>query len=186
MKPLKIVLDVQHMGKPHNPLDRGAVCGDLIEANLCLEYASIAYKTLTVLGHHPFLLTHGYYGQRAAFANQIGTDLYLALHLNSAAKPPKTHYALVEISEYAWQTTFHFAQHLANIFGQKLPVAANQVGEIWKNQRGWSCINRVAAPALILEPCFINHSDSRDLLLHESWKISAGIVGAIKTFDWGV
>ncbi len=184
MKPLKIVLDVQHMGKPHKPLDRGAVCGNLVESDLCLEYASIAYKTLTTLGHHPFLLTHGYYSQRASFAGLVRADLYLACHLNSFDPPPTTNYALVEISEYGGELTRSFAQYLVDIFGDQLPVKRPRIRIVRKEERGWSCINRVAAPALILEPCFINHPASRELLQHDIWRISAAIVSAIKTFDW--
>lgn len=186
MKPLKIVLDVQHMGKPHKPLDRGAVCGNLVESDLCLQYATAAYKKLTTMGHYPFLLTHGYYSQRAAFANQIGADIFLACHLNSFDPPPETNYALVEISELAGDITRNFAQYLVDIFGGELPVKRPRIHIIKKKERGWSCISRVAAPALILEPCLINHPDSRELLQHDIWKISAAIVSAIKTFGWDI
>lgn len=177
----RIVISCDHGGKPHNPLDRGAVYGNLIEANLCLEYASVAYKLLTEAGFEPFLVTSGYYGQRAAFANQINADLYLACHLNSSPKPPGTHYSLIEISEYSGTETRAFAQYLSDIFGQKLPVDAGKFWEIKKNQRGWSCINRVKAPALLLEPLFINRLGSfvtKDMVL-----IGEAIAEAVEGFD---
>ncbi len=185
MKPKKIVLDVQHMGKPHNPSDRGATCNGLVEADFCLEYALIAYRCLASLGHKPFLITHDYYRQRAAFANLIKADLYLACHLNSSERPPTHPYALVEFTEYAGPITRQFAQHLAQIFGQNLPVETSKVHCIRKGERGWSCINRVAAPALLLEPLFINHHASQELLINKTWLISAAIVNAVKTFEWG-
>ena len=185
MKSLRVVLDVQHMGKPHNPLDRGVIHGDLVEANLCLKYASVAHTVLTKLGHHPFLLTYDYYGQRAEFANRINADLYLACHLNSWHRPPDKNYALIEITELAGSITRQFAHYLAEIFGSRLPVSKPEVRDIPISGRGWSCINRVKAPALILEPCFINHHRSQQLLAKDIWIISDAIVYAIKTFDWG-
>jgi N-acetylmuramoyl-L-alanine amidase len=179
----KIVLDVQHMGKPHNPLDRGAVCGNLIEANLCLEYARIAYQVLTASGFEPFLVTSGYYGQRAAFANAIDADLYLACHLNSSEETPKTHYSLVEISEHAGEITRKFAEYLIESFTAKLPVEKGEVWEIKKGGRGWSCINRVKAPALLLEPVFINHPTTIQGLKTKAYQIADSITYTIKTFN---
>lgn len=176
----RIVISVDHGGKPHNPLDRGAVYGNLIEASLCLEYASVAYKALTEVAFEVFLVTSGNYGQRAAFANQINADLYLACHLNSSPKPPSTHYSLIEISEFAGPVTRDFAQRLADIFKQRLPVDASKVWEIKKNQRGWSCINRVRAPALLLEPLFINKLGS--LVTKDMVLIGEAIVEVVKGF----
>lgn len=177
----RIVLDCQHMGKPHRPLDRGAVYGNLAEANLCLEYASVAYKALTASGFEPFLVTSSYYGQRAAFANQINADLYLACHLNSFSSLPRVHYSLVEISEYAGQVTRSFAQHLAGIFEDKLPVDESKIWEIKKGERGWTCINRVRAPALLLEPLFINRLGS--LVTKDMVLIGEAIAEAVKGFN---
>ena len=184
MNQLKIVLDVQHMGKPHKPKDRGAVFEGLVESDLCLKYASFAYLALTKLGHHPFLLTSGYYSQRAAFANQIEADLYLACHLNSFQPAPKNNYSLVEATELAGQTTRAFADHIANIFQNRLPVSSSRVNYIKKDERGWSCINRVKAPAVLLEPCFINHPDSQKLLTSEICQIGQCIVSAVQLFNW--
>jgi len=181
----RIILDVQHMGKPHNPLDRGAACGDMVEANLCLEYARIAYQVLTATkGFEPFLVTSGSYGQRAAFANAIDTDLYLACHLNSSEIPPNINYSLVEISEYAGEITRKFAEYLMESFTAKLPVEKGEVWEIKKGGRGWSCINRVKAPALLLEPLFINHPCSVECFGTKMYKIADVIVYAIKTFKY--
>lgn len=177
-----IVLDVQHMGKPHNPLDRGATHRDLIESDLCLQYASQVFKQLTALWYKPFLITHSYYGQRAIFANQIEADLYLACHLNSSERPPNKNYSLVEISEYAGQTTHSFAQHLVCAFKEKLPVDKSTVKIIREGERGWSCINRIKAPALLLEPFFINYPEIHDHVTKHIWQVSDAIVHAVKTF----
>ncbi len=177
----KIVLDVQH-GFKFRKYDPGATHGDLIEAKLCLEYASVAYHTLTAAGHEVFLVTSGSYGQRAAWANQINTDLYLSCHLNSSEVPPTTHYPLVEISEYAGELTRAFAQYLVDVFGQRLPVERSRIKIIKNGERGWGCINRVKAPALLLEPMFINRLGShvtQDMVL-----IGKAIAEAVEGFNY--
>ena len=119
-------------------------------------------------------------GQRAARANQIWADLYLALHLNSSKIPPSNPYSLIEISEYSGQVTRSFAQHLADTFRQKLPVVTSKVWELRKNERGWGCISRVKAPALLLEPMFINCLGS--LVTKDMVLIGEAIAEAVEGF----
>lgn len=176
----RIVLDVQHGFKSQKPYDPGAVYGDRIEAKLCLEYAKVAHSHLTAAGFETFLITSGSYRQRAAWANQIKADLYLACHLNSSEIPPQTHYSLVEISEYAGEVTKLFAQYLVDIFGLKLPVQRSRIHIIKKGERGWRCINRVQAPALLLEPLFINCLGS--LVTKDMVLIGEAIVEAVEGF----
>lgn len=177
----RIVISVDHMGKPHRPFDRGAVYGNLIEADLCLEYANIAARSLTALGIETFLRTSDYYGQRAAFANQINADLYLSCHLNSFRSLPRVHYSLVEISQYAGQITRSFAQHIAGVFEDKLPVDESKVWEIKKGGRGWTCIDRVRAPALLFEPLFINCMGS--LVTKDMVLVGEAIAEAVEGFN---
>lgn len=176
----RIVISVDH-GFKFRKYDPGAVYNGHVEAKLCLEYASVAYHALTAAGHEVFLVTSGFYFQRAAWANQINADLYLACHLNSSKIPPSNPYSLIEISEYSGRVTRAFSQHLADTFRQKLPVVTSKVWEIKKNERGWGCINRVRAPALLLEPMFINclgSSATKDMLL-----IGKTIAEAVEGFD---
>lgn len=185
----KIVLDVQHMGKPHRSMDRGAVTYQrnrpLYESDFCLEYASKVYRALSyATSYEPFLLTHGSYGDRARFANDIGADLYLACHLNSSRRLPTSHYSMIEISEYAGEVTRAFAEKLKVEFFDNLPVQASKVKIISKNQRGWSCINRVKAPALLLEPVFLNHPDGFKLVQNRMHKLVMCIVEAIRDFNY--
>lgn len=186
-KPLKIVISVDHMGKPHRPHDRGAIaqtCINTTEADLCLEYAQFVYKSLTELGHSPFLVTHGTYGYRAAFSNQIEADLYFACHLNSSEIPPRNNYSLLELYRPG-KLTRRFANHLSDVFAERLPVYKSEVKTI-KNRtdRGAACINRVKAPAILLEPLFLNHPDGIKYLINNPTGISEAIVSAIITFGW--
>lgn len=175
----RIVISVDH-GFKSRKYDPGAVFGDLIEAKLCLEYASVAYHALTAAGHEVFLVTSGSYHQRAIWANQIGVDLYLSCHLNSSKVPPTTHYSLVEISGHAGELTKDFAQHMVNVFGQRLPVERPRIRILKQGKKGYTCINKVKAPALLLEPMFINRLDihaTKDMLL-----IGKAIAEAVEGF----
>lgn len=185
-KSLIIALEVGHMGKPHKLLDRGAPGPSIYsESDYALSYATVAFEALTRLGHRPYLITSGSYGKRAAESNQINADLHFSCHLNSSEIPPTTHHSLVEISEYSGDLTRKFAQHLADTFRYKLPVEDSGVRIIKKKERGWWCINRIKAPAFLLEPVFINHLLGQQLLENDIWLISNCIVSAIKLFNWG-
>lgn len=178
----RIFISVDH-GFKSRKYDPGAIFGDLIEAKLCFEYASVAYYALTAAGHEVFLVTSGSYGQRAAWANQIGADLYLSCHLNSSKVPPTTHYPLVAISEFHGDITKDFAQHMVNVFGQSLPVERPRIRIFKQGEKGHTCINKVKAPALLLEPMFINRLGScatKDMLL-----IGKAIAEAVEGFSYG-
>ncbi len=201
MKPLKIVLSVGHMGKPatidkpNNPLSMGAefvkeaIPGKhsrrtLKEAYVCLAYATQAYKSLSEAGHHPFLLTHDFYSKRAEFSNRINADLYLSCHLNSSETPPDNPYGLVEIAYNAGDITKKFARHLVDMFPCALPVMTGKVKQLNEGERGFACIGKVRAPALLIEPLFGNTEDGFAQISKYPDVIGSLIAKAIKTFDW--
>jgi N-acetylmuramoyl-L-alanine amidase len=186
MKINKIVLDVQHMGKPHNPVDRGAfnASAGLIESDLCLKYASIAYQVLTAKGFEPFLVTSGYYGFRAGFSNQIEADLYIACHLNSFGGGLDKNYGLIEVSEYAGDNTVIIAGELMDSLIERKVVKTAHVRKIKKGKRGWTCINRVKAPAILFEPLFISHPELLEYDIKKNlYVISSAIVDAVENFN---
>lgn len=188
-KPLKIVLDVQHMGKPHRPLDRGATFSAALkihEAYCALEYAHCAAQALTDAGHHVFLMTSGTYKDRALRANKIGADMYFACHLNSSEQPPETHYSLVEISELAGPLTRRFAPYLAKVLESRLKgVDTGKTKTIKRGERGWTCFNWVKGPAVLFEPVFINHEAGQRIIINGGWDIGQAISSAVALFDWG-
>lgn len=51
----RIVLDVQHLGQPQKPNDRGACYKEFRETDLALEYAILAFQQLTGTGYETFL-----------------------------------------------------------------------------------------------------------------------------------
>lgn len=181
---ITIAIDIQHIGKPHNPHDRGAVAFHKMrtEAYICLDYGTQLFQRLSREGFRTFLLSSGTYKQRALFANQNNVDLYLALHMNSSKVPPTRNQSIVEYSELAGAETQKIAQMLATRFEQRLPVADGSVRKIKRNARGWSCISWVKASALLLEPLFINHESYLTGLVTEAhlYLISDCILDTIK------
>lgn len=182
----KIVLDCQHMGKPHNPLDRGARYKEFIESDICLQYASDLFKILTEDGFQPFLVTSGYYRNRAKFANAIKADVYLALHLNSSEEPPQRNHSMVEILECSGKVTYALADQISRQFEDDLDchIQFSRVKILLPGDRGYSCINRVAPPALLLEPLFINHPESVSVFDNDAYSIAYSLSKALKSFDW--
>lgn len=183
-KKLKIAISVDHMGKPNKPLDRGACYHHVNESDLCMGYAFELYKELTKTGHSPLLLCDGTYKGRAIRANNFKADLYLSCHLNSSETPPRNPYSMVEISELSGPTTKRFADYLKACFKLELPVEDSRVWHIKRNQRGWRCISGVIAPALLLEPLFMNDSKGFKIALNYPAAIADCIADAINSFDW--
>jgi hypothetical protein len=82
---VKIAIDVQHLGKPHAPADRGAV-GRVEEAYLSTLYGLALDRELRRLGHEVLWLGCGTYPERWAIADGWGARVYLALHCNAGAR----------------------------------------------------------------------------------------------------
>jgi hypothetical protein len=205
MNPITIMISVDHIGKPptesklDNPLNRGATHQfskkDILyaEADLAHQYAFGLFRRLTgdAIHHkfpfHPFLLTHGYYPQRGAFANQYNANLYLSCHINSAKTPPKSNYCLVETSELAGPDTTEIANRIAENLSNGLNIINTGVNTIKRGERGWDCIAHVKAPAILIEPFFLNHVDSWRIVSEGGqglWKVSNAIYKAIRDFSW--
>lgn len=92
-----LILDIQHVGKPRNPNDRGAhvdIDGNGLkdaweaEAALTPIYALAAAAEADAQGHVGIIINSGHYWQRHDAANALATHhkgkvLYVACHLNA-------------------------------------------------------------------------------------------------------
>ena len=148
----RVAIDVQHMGKPHKPLDRGASYQGYQEADLVLKYATLTFQELTRKGYEAFLITSGSYTERHDWINKHGIDLYLACHLNAGGGS----YSLVEYCWNAGEKTKKLAHIMADNFKNTLGTSAAKVWEIAKGGRGESCIKNTRPSALLLEPVFLD------------------------------
>ena len=78
-----VILDVQHIGKPHRPDDRGACHDGDEEAGLAMRYALSADKRLRHHGHKCIIVAEGHYASRWDRANAYGAQVYVACHVNA-------------------------------------------------------------------------------------------------------
>lgn len=179
-----IVLDVQHMGKPHRPDDRGAVSANSdYESDLALKYALCIRTRFMKEGFKTFLMTHGTYQERHVWANTYcdsKTSLYLACHINAGGGS----YPLIEHTETAMEQTRAIAKLIAKKFDDLSQdyFSPAQIWKIAKKERGWGCISDTNMSALLLEPLFIDNSYHLEVA-KKPWSIATVIFEAVKEFN---
>lgn len=160
---LRVVVDVQHLYKLSNPLDRGAefALQDRVryyEAQASTVYAQAIVSWLMGRGAH--VLTNdprigqltGPYARRNREANRWDATVYLACHVNAGG-------GMYALTEYA---TSYAGSTLARTIGAGLVndlkewIPAHTELPINPGQRGHVCVGAVSAgiPAVILEPFF--------------------------------
>jgi len=171
----RIAIDVQHMGKPNKPADRGASHGSYQEADLVLKYATLAFQELTAKGYEAFLITSGTYAERHEWINRHGIDLYLACHLNAGGG----RYSLVEHYYNAGQRTRKIAGIMAENFKAILGTSAAKVWEIPKDGRGAACLKNTRPSALLLEPLFIDNERHLEIASGKPDLIAQAIVQSV-------
>ncbi len=171
----RIAIDVQHLGKPNKPVDRGASYGGYQEADLVLRYATLAFQELTAKGYEVFLITSGTYAERHEWINRHGIDLYLACHLNAGGGS----YSLVEYYYDAGQRTRELAHIMADNFKAILGTSAAKVWEIAKDGRGAACLKNTKPSALLLEPLFIDNEGHLRIAAKKPELIAKAIVQSV-------
>ena len=169
---LKVVVDVQHLYRPHKPNDRGAVytLSDgtrTSEASATLIYAAALRAYLEARGAailtndpaHGILV--GHYSTRNRAGSAWRAHGYLACHLNAG----RGRYALMEYM------TVTEGKLLASSIGQSLVQAFPVIVEhrtqgLSSTDRGAVCIARVESPtvAVLCEPFFGDHPGHQALL----------------------
>lgn len=187
-----IILDVQHMGKPKSPFSRGGKNDDGdYESDLALKYAICIRERFLVAGYKTFLMTHGSYQERHAWANRYcdpKTSLYLACHINSGGG----RYPLVEYTVSAMPQTKKLAKLIANKFTEKLtPLETDpaypyfdpaQAWELTPTSRGWVCIAQTIMSALILEPLFIDNPQHLEVA-KKPFAVARAVFEAVEEFN---
>jgi N-acetylmuramoyl-L-alanine amidase len=137
---LTIVLSVDHGGQPRRPTDMGAgadLDGDgrvslhEREAAFTMLYGLAAYMHLKGMGHRVYLITHTDYKDRHKWANSIGADAYVAMHMNAGGGS----YSAVF---YDHRTRDHWGKALAENIDQQL----GGIAEIGGNRRVWDTDSR--------------------------------------------
>lgn len=176
---LRVVVDVQHLYRPHRPHDRGARFRledgtHVWEADAALVYADaigdwLEARSVPVLRNDPArgILT-GFYSERgrAAAPDAWAATAYLACHLNAGGGA----YSLLEVMEGRDDT-------LARAIGQRLVSTGHPpvIPELQRFERRWlktedrgsSCIRFVheSIPTVLCEPFFGDNRAHQPLLM---------------------
>jgi N-acetylmuramoyl-L-alanine amidase len=177
----KIALDLGHAGKVKNPRDRGAVYNDTRESDLVLLYAISARSHLEKEGHIVYLLCHDEYRNRKRFCKDIGIELHMQLHLNSAEKPGK--YSLVEYREANRKKCETLAKIIGTKFSNNLPVSKNVIKTLKDKDRGYSCLMSTI-PSLLIEPLFLNNKAHYKEMIEEDLLFTIGKILAEGVLEW--
>jgi len=157
----RVCIDVQHIGKPNKPRDRGAAWpadgSGLVEVHLTLGYAVAMERALHDLGHEVFLLVDGYYGDRHKRVNALAPDLYLACHVNAGmgGKP----YNRGEFYHWPQSSNGHAA---AQAIAEAVAAVAPWRCEVKPadSSRTQATMDGVRAPTVLLEPGFLDGLDA--------------------------
>ncbi len=170
---IHVVLDVQHLNKKSNPKDVGAVYRELTEGHFNLRVAQRVKELLsqefkiTILSPEKPL---DYYERHNWVNSQPDVKLYLAMHLNSTAKPLKNYYSLFG---YNYKRPSDKDVITKDIFP---PTRQVYIKRYFPLMRGYSCIKGVkAAPAILCEPYFI-----QELTINDVERVAKDYVRLIK------
>ena len=192
-----VVLDRQHVGKPHRLRDLGA-WGDLdldgehslIESEAIWTglYLWSAELRLRELGHTVYPISNGRYSRRHEDANAVGADVYIAAHLNSLTGGTRSgqsgNYAAVF---HHHKTATGNGDALAAAIAQRLaalPTFGSKV-RVWPakptdwTRRAFSTIKGIGKRpvAICYEPGFLDHADHQKAFFDPSDPSSVAPLG---------
>lgn len=196
--PLTVVLDRQHVGKPHNPRDLGA-WGDLDhdghadldehEGLWTAQYLFPAERRLRALGHRVIPMSDGRYSERHDRANRYGADVHIAAHLNSLTGGTRTGGGNYASIFYDHRSRPESGRALGRALRDALSAACPELATVklfpakpgdWTS-RAYSTISGLQAPVgICFEPAFIDHADHRPLFTAEGMgRIGAALADGI-------
>lgn len=178
----KIVIDFGHGFPP----DSGAVGPTgLKESEICEDLGLRFGNLLELLGTKVFYTRKkGEYldlKQRVGFANKIGADLFLSLHLNSSANRK------AEGTCSYYFATSDYCSHK----GKKLALAIHkELVEVLKRKddrihgRNFGVLRETRMTAVLTEPLFITNPDEESLLREEDFRqqIAVAFFDGVKNF----
>jgi N-acetylmuramoyl-L-alanine amidase len=183
-KGMKIAIDVGHMGKKGRSTDRGVVLNGYREADLVLDYCTVAFKHLEKNGHTVYLLTYNNYSTRQAFCTEISTDVHVQCHINSASAVGRYGRVL-----YREDNKVNSCVELAEMISDKLSrwvgnvLSKVDVKALKGDDRGYGCLMN-DIPSLLFEPMFINNENHLRFMLYENGLTMIGTALATAINEW--
>jgi N-acetylmuramoyl-L-alanine amidase len=164
---MRIVIDVQHAGKPDSPRDRGAPLGQRSEVWATRRLGLAMEDQFDVLGHEVFVLRDGSYADRHKRCDALNPDLYIALHFDAGIGGRSDRGAV-----FFWPGSARgqaFAEKVATASAAVCPWPIKPTAAAaptWDRVR--ACLAGVEAPALLLELGFCDGAQGRTWLQDEA------------------
>lgn len=163
-----VAATIGHAGRPSKWADRGAVFEGVEEVSVVRRYLDAMDHELRRLGHTAVLLGDGEYSDQWARADGYGADVYLNAHVNGG----KGDRGLV-FYDHRSARGRALAATLAGELSGSLPWLTearacrpdtNGVPRDGDFSEAFACIRGVRAPAICLEPYFIDGPRRGDFL----------------------
>jgi N-acetylmuramoyl-L-alanine amidase len=174
-KKLIVVVDAGHGG-----YDPGCVAGGVEEEDVALAVAIKAAAELTRLGVTAVLTRstdcHPSNSARAALANRIGADLYLAIHCNAAANLSARGFEVIHAAGAVRGT--RLAEDLAAALGRQVQIPSRKIPVRADTELGrgktfrLSVLRDTRAPAALVELGFLTNDLDRAQLIKPSFQAS--------------
>ncbi len=174
----RIVVDPGHGGD-----DRGVVYGDSAEAELVWDLATRLEGRLSALGVRAWLTRGAHNGasdeQRAAFANDVGADLVLSLHVDGFGSARANGLATYYYGTDGSHSTI--GERLADLVRRELVARTNLV-DGRTHGKAWSLLRLTRMPAVRVEVGYLTSPIDRPQLLDPLFRdiVAEGLLVAVQ------
>jgi N-acetylmuramoyl-L-alanine amidase len=173
-----VVLDPGHGGD-----DPGIVHGDVSEAALVWDLATRLEGRLSALGVRTWPTCGAYNGrtdkERAEFANEVGADLVLSLHIDGFASPHPNGLATYYYGTLGSHSTI--GERLADLVRREI-VARTGLVDGRTHGKSWSLLRLTRMPTVRVELGYLTSPTDRPLLLDPLFRdtVAEGLLVAVQ------
>lgn len=174
----RIVLDPGHGGP-----ETGVAVGDVHEADLVWDLANRLEGRLSALGVRTWLTRGPHNGasneQRAEFANEVGADLVLSLHMDGFSSPRANGVAAYYFG--AGESGSTIGERLADLV-QREVVARTGMHDNRIHGKTWTLLRLTRMPAVRIEIGYLTSDEDRALLCNGAFRdtIAEGLLVAVQ------
>lgn len=174
----RIVLDAGHGGA-----DGGVVVAGIREADLVWELTSRLEGRLSALGVQTWSTRGPHNGateeQRAQFANEVGADLLLSIHIDGSSSPQANGIAAYYYG--AGESSSTIGERLADLAQREL-VARTGMLDCRTHGKTWSLLRLTRMPAVRIELGYLSAADDRSKLLDPLYRdtMAEGLLVAVQ------
>jgi len=174
----RLVLDPGHGGEDPGVYDEG-VC----EADLVWDLSRRLEARLAALGVRSWVTRGPNNGatdeQRAAFANEIGADLLLSLHIDAAPSPKPNGIATYHYG--AGESSSTIGERLADLAQREL-VARTRMLDAHVHGKTWTLLRMTRMPAVRVEVGYLSSPADRSRLVDATFRdtVAEGLLVAVQ------